>query len=110
MFDQWEVVTLAGSDLERRDVDLGEEVGGRPGEGRGDVDEPLRLGVLLQIDLLVGGERALRHDVPDRHVGVGWDDGLGVLGHLVLDEMGLVLDDLTARRGRRVDHRLGDLE
>jgi hypothetical protein len=42
--------------------------------------------------------------MPDRDIGVGREDRLRLLGHLVFDDVGLVLDHLAARPGGQPHH------
>ena len=103
MPDQREVIRLARADLERRNILLVEEIRRSPRKRRRDIDQSEVFRVLLERNLVVAGERAFLHDLPDRlSASVGWQDLLGLLGHFVPDEMGLMLDDLAARlRGER---------
>ena len=71
---------------------------------------PETLRVLLEPDLLVASERATLHQVPDGLPRVRRNDRPGLLGHLVPDEMGLVLDALASRRGGEAHHVHGDGE
>src|SRR5262249_4829208 len=85
---------------------------GRCARERGaEVDEAARLRVRLEAAVLILVERATRHDVPDGFLRVAGDDGLRARRHLVLDDVALELDDLSAGGSRVVDHahRLPDI-
>lgn len=108
--DERQVVCLAGADLEGGYADIMQEIGGRAGEGRGEIDHPQPLGIVLERDLVLTAQGIALHHLPDRDIGIGREDGLSLLRHLVFDDVRLMLDAFAARSGGEAHHLPGDGE
>ena len=48
--------------------------------------------------------------MPDRHVGIGREDFLCLVRHLVFDDVGLVLDHFATGTGGQTHHVLGNVQ
>ena len=106
--DQRQIVSLARADLVGRHIQRFQKVGGGARKRRGNPDHPQRFSIALQLCLFIEGQRTAFHHMPDRHIGIGREDVLGLFRHLVFDDVGLMLDHLAARTRRQPHHILGN--
>ena len=110
MADQRQIVRLSRADLEGRHADLGQEIRRPSAEGGGEIDHPQAFGVVAQRHLVIRRQGAAGHHFPDRDIGIGREDLLGLIRHFIVQEMRLMLDAFAARQMGKAHHFLRNLQ
>ena len=107
MLDERIVVAFARADLERFHAELVKLVCSGTREGGREKNKSHTLRVLFQLALLLSGERAALHNLPNGYIGICGNRFSRLrLHHLILDDVSLKLDAFGADRLRIADHPL----
>src|SRR5690606_23219352 len=104
MLEKGIVVALSRSDLECRHIHFHEPVSSGSRKWCTYEDHSFGFYVLLKRNFFVLIQGAAFHDLVDAFVGIAGFDFFSFRRHLILDNMGLVLDDFHASAGGGIHH------